>query len=150
MTKSEYNSKRSFAIRLFGIAMIIVSLFVLITAPSAVVHEKKHATEYVMGEVKAVDGDEIKIYYILPGEDEGWLVTKHGEGWSKGDEVRVYYNPDDLGEKYIEGFDEENPWGYVAFGIGGLVLGAVMLILSRVARKSKGLNEILDIVDRER
>ena len=148
MTKSEYNSKRSFAIRLFGIAMIIVSLFVLITAPSAVLHEQKHTTEYVMGEVTAVDGDEIKIYYILPGEDEGWLVTKHGEGWSKGDEVRVYYNPDDLSEKYIEGFDEQSPWGYVALGIGGLALGLIALVVASAAKKSKGLNEVLDMVDR--
>lgn len=148
MTKSEYHGRRSSALRVFGIIMILLSGMLLLYVPYTVLHEQKYSTEYVTGEVTAVDGDKINIYYILPGEDEGWLVTKHGEGWKKGDKVKVFYNPDDLEEKYIEGFDEESPWDSVPLCLGGIVAGVAALLISRRAKTSEGVNKVLDIFDR--
>ena len=147
MNKSEYNQKRSFAIRLFGMIMIVVSAFVLVFNPLQIAHEKNHATSFVTGRVVSIDGDNVKVYYTLPGEAEGWLVTMHGEGWAKGDEVRVFYNPDDLSEKYIEGF-EENPWDDVMLAISGLALGLCALFIPKASKKSAAVNEIIDLVDR--
>lgn len=148
MTKSNYRNKRAFAIRLFGIAMLVVSIFNLTFTPVTLIHEKNHSTEFVTGEVISVDGEEVKIYYILPGEDEGWLVTKQGTGWEKGDEVRVFYNPDDLSEKYIEGF-EESPWSYVLLGFIGIAIGTAAIIVSRLAKKNDAVNEAIDMFDRK-
>lgn len=147
MTRSEYNSKRTFAIRLFGIVSIALAVFVLVFVPTQTIMEKKRATAYVTGQVVSVDGTKLQIWYILPGEDEGWLVTKEGEGWEKGDEVRVFYDPDDTSVKYIEGF-EDDPWGSVGVGIAGLAMGAGALIAARASRKSRAVNDLLDIVDR--
>lgn len=85
---------------------------------------------------------------MLPGgEDEGWLVTKRGSGWSKYDEIRVNYNPNDLAEKYIEGF-EESPWSDVGVGAVGLVLRIGALLAAKASKTSDTVNDIIDTVDR--
>ena len=144
---NEYRKKRSFAIHLFGIFMIAVSVLLLLVGPISTLHERKHATAYVTGEVVSVKEDELKIYYTLPGEDEGWLVTKKGSGWKKGDQVKVFYNPSNLSEKYIEGF-QESPWAYVFLSVFGMAQGIAALFVANASKGSDAINKLIDQIDR--
>lgn len=149
MTKNEYNSKRALALRILGIFMLVNSVLFLIIGPSSDIHERKHCTEYVVGRVVSVEGEAVQISYSLPGEGEDWLVTKHGSGWEKGDQVRVFYNPADLSEKYIEGW-EDSPLVSVILGLVGTAVSIGVLFLSRAAKKDAGVNKVFDLFDRQR
>ena len=147
MTKSRYNNIRAAAIRIFGIFMLANGLLLAITAPAMSISQNKNCTEYVLGEVTRVEEDTLWIYYELPGDGEQWHVTRTGEGWEAGDEVRVFYNPADLSEKYIEGFDEGFPWMEIVFGIIGVAIGIGALIVSSIAKKSEKANAVIDVFD---
>ena len=147
VTKKEYNDKRAFVLRIFGIVMLVLSALLLIVGPVGAIHEQNHCTEYVTGKVVSVKDEEVWIDYSLPGEGEAWLVKMKVAGWKKGDEVRVFYNPEDLSEKYIEGW-KESPWAYVPLCLCGAAMGIGALLLARSAKKNETVNNILDVFDR--
>ena len=147
MTVAEYRNKRARALRIFGFVMLFFSVSLLIVSPRMAIHEKKYCTAWVTGEVVSVEGEDIHIYYELPGEGETWYVTMHGTGWKKGDKVKVFYNPADLSEKYIEGW-ETSPWEDVPLILFGAAMGIGALYLSKAARKKETVNKVLDVVDR--
>lgn len=138
MKSSKYRDRRAFALRIFGMAMLVLSaVFTLAVSPLLLLREKNHSTAFVTGRVVSVDGERVKIYYLLPGEDEGWLVTMQGFGWEKDDEVRVFYNPENLSEKYIEGF-KDSPWEYGIDGLVGMLVGAGALLPAWLAKEGGG------------
>jgi hypothetical protein len=147
LTVAEYRNKRALALRIFGFVMLFFSVSLLIVSPRMAIREKKYCTAWVTGEVVSVEGEDIRIYYELPGEGETWYVTMHGTGWKKDDKVKVFYNPADLSEKYIEGW-EASPWEDVPLILFGAAMGIGALYLSKAARKKETVNEVLDVVDR--
>ena len=148
MTKREYNSKRAFAIRLFGIIMLIngVSLMLMSIQDRG---ELKRCTAVTTATVVAAEEKDgarvIKISHYLDGD--WWLVTKESDGLEVGNELNVYYNPENEEEKYIEGFRSSSS-SYLILGGIGAAAGLAALFFSRVAKVSKGFNEVLDIVDK--
>ncbi|MBQ9360686.1 MAG: hypothetical protein IJT96_06590 [Lachnospiraceae bacterium] len=147
MERSKYNKIRAMAIRIFGIFMLFNGIMLAIVAPYERISEEKNCTEFVVGEVTKVEGSTVWIYYELPGEGEIWHVTRGNRGNKKGDELRVFYNPDDLSERYIEGYDEDFPWGDIAIGMVGIAVGIGAIVISVYAKKSEQLNNVIDVLD---
>ena len=147
MERSKYNKIRAIAIRIFGIFMLLNGLGLAIISPNIRISEERNCTEFVTGEVTKTEGDTVWIYYELPGEGEIWHVTRGNRGNKKGDELRVFYNPDDLSERYIEGYDEDFPWIDIAIGIGAAAIGIGAIVFSVYAKKSEQLNNVIDVFD---
>ena len=141
------------AIHIFGIAMVVLGLFVSLFGGISTKLENDHCTASVVGTVvgeKYVTDENDKevrkaeIAYTLPDGD--WLV-RYESDLAVGTEVTVWYNPDNPEEKYIEGF-QESPFTYVFDGILGVLLGVAALGAAHLLQSSKKANDLLDIVDR--
>ena len=151
MTRKEYTGKRAGALRIFGIVMLLLGLFTGIFGGVTTKLEHDHSTAVTVGKVVGIkhttndNGKTIRkaqISYTLP--DGSWLVLVESD-LEVGDEVNVYYNPDDPSEKYIEGY-EDSPLYYVGLGLWGVVLGAGAIAVSVLSKKHSAVNDALDLV----
>lgn len=134
------NARRTLVIRLIGIAMLVMAVFSMTVPPVHLVRVKNRCTESVEAAVSAVDGGDIQIEYILPGEDAPRQVLKKGDS-AQGGAIKVFYNPDRPSEHYIEGF-EESPRDYVFIGLVGAVAGVVALLTARRARRNPYVDDL--------
>ena len=152
MTREKYLHIRTKALRIFGIVMLTLGLFIAVFAPLHTKAVHKHSTAVTVGKVvgeKFVTNDDgkkvrkVQISYTLP--DDHWLVL-YESALPVGAEVSVYYNPNNTEEKYIEGF-EDSPVGELLTGLLGAAMGAGAIIVSCLSKKHPEVNNVIDMVD---
>ena len=152
MTRKRYHDIRGNALCIFGFVMLAFGLFTAIFGWISTKNEQERCTATtvgtVVGEKTATEGGKTVrkavISYTLP--DGPWRVLVKSD-LEVGEEVTVRYNPDNMEEKYIEGF-EDSPLSFVLWGLYGVVFGGAAIAVSVILRKKTSLNDMLDIVDR--
>ena len=125
--KIEEENRRAFAVQILGIVMLVVAAFVMIVGPLKLTNRRNRCAEFVEGEVVSVENQDVQIAYALPG-GEARTELRRGTGRTAGETVRVFYNPDDPSEWYIEGFDGSLSDYFLIGGV--LVLAGVSCMLA--------------------